>query len=155
MRELGERGDAALPEMLPVLREASDVMDTELLAHSRREDEVLFEVVAEELGGAWGPGLMMREEHRDIHGNADRFRDTLRELKQVEHPAVEAGIARLHEQLGAGAAAATLCRTGAELLAMIEAHFSKEEELLFPIARAELSADKLREVARRMDELDA
>jgi hypothetical protein len=40
---LGERGDAALPAALPLLRQASDVMNTQLIAHARREDDVLFE----------------------------------------------------------------------------------------------------------------
>ncbi len=152
---LGERGEAALPEALPLLREAGDVMNTELVAHARREDDVLFEAVEEVFGKDWGPTTVMRREHRDIHGSITLFRDTLHELNQVEHPAIHAGIARLHDQLAQGAPAATLRATGAELLAMLDAHFGKEEEILFPIARAELSAEQLREVARRMDELDA
>ena len=152
---LGERGEAALAEALPLLREAGDVMNTELVAHARREDDVLFEAVEEVFGKDWGPTTVMRQEHRDIHGSITLFRDTLHELNQVEHPAIHAGIARLHDQLERGAPAATLRATGAELLAMLDAHFGKEEEILFPIARAELSAEQLRDVARRMDDLDA
>ena len=152
---LGERGEAALPEALPLMREAGDVMNNELIAHARREDDVLFEAVEEVFGKEWGPTVVMRQEHRDIHGSITLFRDTLHELNQVEHPAIHAGIAKLHDQLEAGAPAATLRATGAELLAMLDAHFGKEEEILFPIARAELSAEQLRDVARRMDELDA
>lgn len=152
---LGERGEAALAEALPLLREAGDVMNTELVAHARREDDVLFEAVEEVFGKDWGPTTVMRQEHRDIHDSITLFRDTLHELNQVEHPAIHAGIARLHDQLERGAPAATLRATGAELLAMLDAHFGKEEEILFPIARAELSAEQLRDVARRMDELDA
>lgn len=152
---LGERGEAAMAEVLPLLREAGDVMNTELLAHARREDDVLFEAVEELFGKGWGPTAVMRQEHRDIHGNIDLFRDTLHELNEVEHPAIKTGIAKLHEQVEGGAPAETLRATGADLLAMLDAHFGKEEEILFPIARAELGAEKLREVARRMDELDA
>ena len=152
---LGERGEDALPQALPLLRESGEVMTTELIAHARREDDVLFEAVEEIFGKDWGPTTMMREEHRDIHGNVDLFRDTLHELNEVEHPAIRTGIAKLHEQVAGGAPAETLRETGAELLAMLDAHFGKEEEILFPIARAELSAAKLREVARKMDELDA
>jgi len=152
---LGERGDAALPEALPLLREASAVMNTELIAHARREDDVLFEAVEEVFGKDWGPTFVMRQEHRDIHGNVDLFRDTLHELNEVEHPAIKSSIARLQTQVDGGAPAETLRATGAELLAMLDSHFGKEEEILFPIARAELGAEKLREVARKMDELDA
>ena len=152
---LGERGEAALPQALPLLREAGEVMTTELIAHARREDDVLFEAVEEIFGSDWGPTSVMRQEHRDIHGNVDLFRDTLHELNQVEHPAIKSGIAKLQDEVERGAPAETLRETGAELLAMLDAHFGKEEEILFPIARAELSAEKLREVARKMDELDA
>jgi len=152
---LGERGEAALPQALPLLREAGDVMNSELIAHARREDDVLFEAVEEVFGKDWGPTVVMRQEHREIHGNVNLFRDTLHELNEVEHPAIKVGIAKLHDQVESGAPAGTLRETGAELLAMLDAHFGKEEEILFPIARAELSPEKLREVARRMDELDA
>ena len=151
---LGERGETAVPDLLPVLREAGDVMNTELLAHARREDDVLFEAVEEVFGKDWGPTTVMRAEHREIHGNVDLFRDTLHDLNQVEHPAIRAGIARLHDQVESGAGAEALRATGAELLAMLDAHFGKEEEILFPIARNALPPETLREVARRMDELD-
>lgn len=155
VHQLGERGEAAMAEALPILREASDVMNTELIAHARREDDVLFEAVEEVFGKDWGPTAVMRQEHRDIHGNVDLFRDTLHELNEVEHPAIKSGIAKLHAQVEGGAGAEALRATGCELLAMLDAHFGKEEEILFPIARAELSAETLREVARKMDELDA
>lgn len=152
---LGERGDAAVAEVLPDLREASEVMSTELVAHARREDDVLFEAVEQVFGEDWGPTRVMRMEHQAIHGNITQFRETLHELNEVEHPAIHAGIAKLHDQLEKGAGADTLRATGAELLAMLDAHFGKEEEILFPIARQALSAETLREVARKMDELDA
>ena len=152
---LGERGNDAMAEALPMLREAGEVMSSDLVAHARREDDVLFEAVEEVFGEDWGPTSVMRQEHRDIHGNITLFRDTLHELNEVEHPAIHRGIARLHDQLAGGATAESLRATGAELLAMLDAHFGKEEEILFPIARAQLGAEKLREVARRMDEMDA
>ena len=152
---LGERGEAALPEALPMLREACDVMTTDLVAHARREDDVLFEAVEQVFGEDWGPTRVMRMEHAAIHGNIALFRDTLHDLNQVEHPAIHAGIAKLHDQLERGAGADAFRATGAELLAMLDAHFGKEEEILFPIARQALSAEALHEVARRMDALDA
>lgn len=152
---LGERGDAALAEVLPALREASRVMDTELIAHARREDEVLFEAVETVFGADWGPTQVMRQEHRDIHGNVNLFHDTLHELNEVEHPAIRASIASLKQQVESGAGADALRATGAELLAMLDSHFGKEEEILFPIARETLSREVLLEVGQRMDALDA
>ncbi len=155
VQRLGEQGEPALAEVLPELREASRVMSSDLLAHARREDEVLFTAVEQAFGGAFGPTMVMRQEHRDIHGNVDLFRATLHELNDVEHPAITRGAAKLEAQLGAGAPAQALRETGAELLAMLDAHFGKEEDILFPIARQALSREALHEVARRMDALDA
>ncbi len=152
---LGERGEAALPELLPALREAGDVMSSDLVAHAQREDDVLFEAVEAVFGSDWGPTSVMRAEHREIHENVGLFRDTLHDLNRVEHPAIRAGIERLHAQVESGAGADALRATGAELLAMLDAHFGKEEQILFPIARQALPPETLREVARRMDELDA
>ena len=155
VHRLGEQGEAAVAEALPVLREASEVMNSELVAHARREDDVLFAAVEDVFGRDWGPTTVMRAEHREIHGNIELFRGTLHELNQVEHPAIHAGIARLHDQVASGAGAEVLRATGSDLLAMLDAHFGKEEEILFPIARQALSPETLRDVARRMDELDA
>lgn len=151
---LGEGGEAAMPKALPLLRAANLVMTTELLAHAEREDDVLFEAVEQELGKDYGPTVVMREEHRDIHGNVTLFRDTLHELNQVEHPAIHSGIDQLQRLTEAGAPAEVLRRTGAELIAMLDSHFGKEEEILFPIAREVLSREVLLEVGRRMDALD-
>ena len=154
VRALAQQGAAALPSALPALREVSRVMNTELLAHARREDDALFVAVEEALGEEFGPTAVMRQEHREIHGNVDLFRETLRELNDVEHPAIVAGAARLQSQLEGGASAKALRATGSELLEQLDAHFGKEEQILFPIARQELSAQALRQVAQRMDELD-
>ncbi|MCC6651869.1 MAG: hemerythrin domain-containing protein [Candidatus Eisenbacteria bacterium] len=151
---LGEGGEGAMPRVLPLLREANRVMTTELLAHAEREDDVLFEAVEEELGKEFGPTVVMREEHRDIHGSVTLFRDTLHELNQVEHPAIHSSIGELQRLTESGAPAEVLRRTGANLIAMLDSHFGKEEEILFPIAREVLSRQVLAEVGRRMDELD-
>ena len=152
---LARDGEAALPAALPALREASRVLNTELLAHARREDDVFFVAIEEHFGEDFGPTRVMRQEHRDIHGNVDTLRRTLHELNEVEHPAIVAGTARLQSQLDAGAPAHVLCETGAELLERLDAHFGKEEQVLFPMARQALPAQVLADVARRMDELDA
>jgi regulator of cell morphogenesis and NO signaling len=152
---LARGGDAALPVALPVLREANRIMNTELLAHARREDDVFFAAVEAHFGDDFGPTRVMRQEHRDIHGNVVTLRETLHELNQVEHPAIVAGMGRLDAQLAGGAPAATLRATAAELLERLDAHFAKEEQVLFPIARDVLSAEALAEVARKMDDLDA
>lgn len=152
VRALAERGEAALAEVRPVLRGTVRMIETELLAHARREDDALFPVIERALNEEGMTG-QMRQEHRDIHAEADRFRATLRELNEVEHPAIVAGGARLGELVATGGAEA-LRATGAELIRLLEEHFRKEEEVLFPMAREVLEPEELEAVARAMDALE-
>jgi hemerythrin-like domain-containing protein len=153
VQALGERGEGALAGVRPVLQGTVRMIETELLAHARREDDALFPAIERALNEEAMTG-QMRQEHRDIHAEADRFRATLRELNEVEHPAIVAGGARLGALVATGGAEA-LRATGAELIRLLEEHFQKEEEVLFPMAREVLEADELEGVARAMDEADA
>ena len=65
------------------------MMGTRLLRHAKKEDEALFPA----LEAAWGrvegtPTAIMRMEHSMIHNRANLFRETLRHLNEVEHPAI-------------------------------------------------------------------
>lgn len=153
VKALGERGDAALAELRPALQGTVRMIETELLAHARREDDALFPAVERALDVAEMTG-QMRQEHRDIHAEADRFRATLRELNEVEHPAIVAGQARL-DALAATGGADALRESAAELIRMLDDHFHKEEEVLFPMARGVLEDAELQKIARAMEELDA
>ena len=126
------------------------MMATRLLRHARKEDEGLFPVLEEALGSADGPTAVMRFEHSLIHERAQLFRETLGELNEVEHPAIVAGGAALRTLTQAGGDAATLARTGAEVVMLLDAHFGKEEQVLFPMARELLSREALDRVADRM-----
>jgi iron-sulfur cluster repair protein YtfE (RIC family) len=148
------RGDAARQEALATLAAVSQVMKTELVAHARREDQALFPALEAVFGAVGTPTAVMREEHRGIHDRAGRFRATLAELNQVEHPAIVAGGERLRALTREGGSAAELHAIGFELLGLIELHFAKEEDILFPMAREVLAPAALREVALRMDVLD-
>jgi len=96
----------------------------------------------------------LRREHAALHAQAERFRRTLRELNEVEHPAIVAGGAALAALAEGRGSADQLRATGAEVLSLIDAHFQKEEEILFPMARQILDARTLREVARQMDAIE-
>ena len=153
--ELGRRGDEALPDVKHALEALSEMMNGELLAHARREDEALFPALEAAFGGVGGPTEVMREEHRAIHGQAERFRRTLHELNEVEHPAIVAAGARLRTLTAASGSAADLRAIGATILELVDLHFGKEEDILFPMARDVLSPEALRAVARKMEALDA
>lgn len=155
VRALAQLGPAALPEALPALRATVRMIETELLAHARREDEALFPALERILGADVSPTTVMREEHRAIHAQADLFRSTLRRLNQVEHPAIVAESGRLRDLAAAGDDAGALRDSGAEIIRLLDEHFGREEEVLFPMAREILDPGTLEAVARRMDALDA
>jgi iron-sulfur cluster repair protein YtfE (RIC family) len=154
VRALEARGEAAVPEALPALASAARMMSTRLLAHARKEDEALFPALESAFGGIAGPTAIMREEHRDIHAQADRFRRTLRELEQVEHPAIVAGGVELRALAAGGAAAAELRDAARRVIDLLDLHFEKEERILFPMAREVLSSRAMADVARAMDALE-
>jgi iron-sulfur cluster repair protein YtfE (RIC family) len=153
--ELGRRGDAALPEAMPALEALSVMMGTELVAHARREDEGLFPALEAVFGTSGTPTRVMRDEHGAIHGQADRFRKTLHELNEVEHPAIVAAGARLSSLTASSGSADDLRAIGATILELVDLHFAKEEDILFPMAREVLTPEAMLAVARRMEELDA
>jgi iron-sulfur cluster repair protein YtfE (RIC family) len=153
--ELRDRGDAALTDALPALRSVGRMMATRLLQHARKEDEALFPALERAFGTSEGPTAVMRQEHRAIHDRAGLFRETLRELNEVEHPAIVAGGATLRTLAERGGSAAALAETGEEIVDLLDLHFGKEEDILFPMARTMLSQDAMAEVGRRMGEIEA
>ena len=158
VNDLHARGEAALPGAIPALASAGRMMATRLLRHARKEDEALFPAIEHALGlpaaatpgAGGGPTALMRDEHRVIHERSQVFRETLRELNEVEHPAIVAGGARLRALARGGTDAATLADTGEAVISLLDLHFGKEEDILFPMAREVLSRDDLRTVAECM-----
>jgi hemerythrin-like domain-containing protein len=152
---LDAEGAPALPRVLPAVRDAMAWLGVELIGHARREDDALFPALERELGDSAGPTEIMRSEHCAIHAHAERLRATLRELNEVQHPALVRAEAKLEGLAAAGDDAGALRTTAREMMALLDDHFMKEEEVLFPMARDVLSRETLDRVARRMDELDA
>lgn len=155
VHELSTGGPEQLTRALPALREGVRILTTELIAHAHREDAVFFPAVEAASGGAFGPTTVMRREHVSIHAGADQFHSTLHELQQVQHPAIVEGGEKLRDLVEGNAEAARLHEIGATLLALIDDHFAKEEQILFPMSRNILDAESLRAVALGMEELGA
>lgn len=153
--DLDARGEAAVAGALPALQAVGHMMATRLLRHAQKEDEALFPALEAVFGSGGGPTVVMRQEHRDIHARAERFRETLRELEEVEHPAIVEGGASLRRLATGGASAADLRATSMEVIRLLDAHFAKEEDILFPMARQVLSDEALAEVARKMEAIEA
>lgn len=150
---LDERGEAAVAEAVPAFRSVAAMMGTTLLRHARKEDEVLFPALERIWGRREGtPTAVMRMEHSMIHNRVDLFRDTLAQL-EAEHPALLERSAELAAAIGENPDVETLRRVGEEIVHLLDAHFGKEEDILFPMAREMLSPEALDEAARRMDDL--
>jgi len=148
-------GDEALERARPSLEAVGRMMATQLHRHARKEDEVLFPAIEAVLGEGAGPTEVMRQEHRDIHSRAELFRATLKQLNEIEHPAIVAGGAALRRMARGGASAAELASVGAEIIELLDQHFGKEEEVLFPMCREMLSREVLGEVGRRIEQIEA
>jgi iron-sulfur cluster repair protein YtfE (RIC family) len=141
--DLAARGEAALPEALPVLNRVGRLMETRLAAHARKEDDGLFPALEAIFGAQGGPTVVMRREHQDIHAQGELLRQTLHELNEVEHPRIEAGGERLRALARAGGSAEACQATAEEILRLVDLHFQKEEQILFPMAEQLLDEAQL------------
>jgi len=153
VRDLEERGAAALPAAMPELDAVARMMSTQLTAHARKEDDALFPALEQFFGREGGPTAVMRQEHREIHAEAERFRQTLRELNEVEHPEIVAQGKALRSLADRGGDPDTLRATATQVIRLLDAHFAKEEQVLFPMARRILGEAELAEVERQMEQL--
>ena len=151
--DLAGRGDAAVADVLPVLQRIGEVMETRLAWHARKEEEALFPAMERVIGGD-GPTAVMRMEHEDIHGQGRLLRATLRELNEVEHPRIEATRERLRRSMAEGGSAAVFREIAEQILQLLDMHFYKEEQILFPMAQRLLAPAVLDEVGTAMAALD-
>jgi hemerythrin-like domain-containing protein len=155
VRDLDARGEAALAEAQPVLGRIGRLMETQLALHARKEDEVLFPALEAIFGTEGTPTAVMRQEHKDIHAQGELLRQTLHELNAVEHPRIEAGGAQLRAMASGGASARVVSATAREILNLLDLHFGKEEQILFPMAENLLDADQLDALGRECECLAA
>jgi hemerythrin-like domain-containing protein len=152
-RNLALGGEPALDDALPVLRRIGHLMETQLARHARKEDEVLFPALEAIFGTDGTPTAVMRSEHREIHAQGELLRRTLHELNVVEHPAIEAGGAQLRSLAAGGANAEDLVTTAEEIIRLLDLHFDKEEQVLFPMAANLLDERQLTAVGEAMEQL--
>ena len=149
--DLKARGEAALPEALPVLGRIGHMMETELARHAKKEDEALFPAIEAIIGASGGPTYVMRMEHKAIHGQGELLRQTLYELHEVEHPKIEAGREKLKELVVNGGGAEALRENAEEIIRLLDMHFGKEEQILFPMAENMLDDETLAEVGKKIE----
>jgi iron-sulfur cluster repair protein YtfE (RIC family) len=149
--DLAARGDAALPDAVPVLAAFGRFMETTLALHAQKEDDALFPAVEAVLGEDSGPTPVFRAEHVEIHGRGADLRGVIDEL-EAEHPVIEEKGAALRS-LDGGGDAAGLRVLAEELVALIDGHFAKEEQVLFPMCEQLLAPEVLDAIGRQMEEL--
>jgi regulator of cell morphogenesis and NO signaling len=154
-RDLAARGEAAVPDALPVLARIGHLMATRLALHARKEDDALFPALEAIFGEEGTPTAVMRLEHQDIHAQGVILRQTLHELNEVEHPAIEAGAEQLRALAAQGGSAASFLETASEIIRLLDLHFEKEEQVLFPMAESLLDEAALAAVAGDMARLEA
>ena len=153
VKALSAKGDKALAETLPTFNQIGQMMATQLDLHRRKEDEVFFPAI-ETVIGAPGPTGVMRQEHRDIHAQGVLLRETLRELNEEQHPAIEAEAEKLRSLVSIGGSADSLRKTGEEIIYLLDLHFGKEEEILFPMARNLLDEESLGRIAEQFEAME-
>lgn len=153
--DLSARGEAALPEALPVFRRMGRMMETQLALHAKKEDDALFPALEAIIGTEGTPTAVMRKEHTAIHAQGELLRKTLRELNEVEHPKIEAGGAKLKSLAADGGNAEALLATAQDIIQLIDAHFMKEEQILFPMAQNMLDSSALDDVWKRIEAMAA
>ncbi len=149
--DLAARGDAALPEVMPVLNRIGRMMETQLALHAKKEDDALFPVLEAIVGAENGPTCVMRIEHKEIHGQGELLRKTLHELNDVEHPKIEAGGAKLRELATTGGTAESLRANCDEIINLLDMHFGKEEQILFPMAENILDDAAMADVSQKIE----
>lgn len=150
VRELAHRGEGALAETLPIFDQITKMMATKLEFHRQREDQVFFPAL-EDVIGPYGPTRVMRREHELIHTQGELLRQTLYELNEVQHPAIEAGAEKMRQLVAHGGSAAALRQTGEEIIELLDSHFGKEEHILFPMARNMLDETTMNEIAAQFE----
>jgi len=127
--DISRRGPAAIALHHVSLSALADVLTGDLSRHSAKEDEIYFPAIERALGSSQGPTAVMRAEHRQIHASGEGFRQLLAELPAEEAASTPEAAHALADRLR-------------ELGDLIDAHFEKEEVILFPMADSVLPPEE-------------
>jgi hemerythrin-like domain-containing protein len=71
----------------------------------------------------------------------------------VEHPQIVAGGEQLRQLSANGGNAAAFLATASEIIRLLDMHFGKEEQILFPMAASMLDDETLASLGRQMETL--
>jgi len=124
-------------KLFNLLREQVADFTVQLKKHAVKEDDVLFPMMALHIGREFGPIAVMESEHEQAEMNLERFLD-------AAGPA-EAELSDEEGRFIAGYAALAH--------SILTQHFSKEENVLFPMAERMLSDEEKEQLGERIRQL--
>ncbi|MCZ6692075.1 MAG: hemerythrin domain-containing protein [Planctomycetota bacterium] len=133
LSRLGELEDALKDLDLAMLEDVLRFFEADLPLHRRKEEEILFPVLARHIGAEGGPISAMLAEHETEKAYLEDLRRAVNEVKS----GADAG--------GAVRSSATA------ILFLLRAHIQKEDEFLFPMAEQFLTDEEKAEVGRAME----
>ncbi len=121
---LALEGGAAPGPQLEIIREVHTILTTAVRAHNDNEEAALFPVLGDQ-----APSTSFIEQHR--------------ELRALEE--------RLGRELDRSASEQAVVATALAIVELLRTHIAREDEVLFPMARALLGAEGLAVVAQQLD----
>ncbi len=110
----------------PEARKALALLREGFGLHERREDQVMYPACERLFGGTHGAAAVLRDEHGAIHRAFDKVLAPAVRLGPVAAPGLN------------------------ELCCLVDAHFTREEKVLFPFMAAHLQQRDAADLARRL-----
>jgi len=124
--------DGLSSEMMKAMNQAIAFINGEIRGHNEKEEKVLFPALAPYLPSPGGPVDVMLAEHRELWQLNDRLVAALAEPSPDQ---------------------AALANTALSIVHLLRQHISKEDNILYPMARQFLGEDGLAQVASQMEAL--
>ncbi|MFX3623426.1 MAG: hemerythrin domain-containing protein [Ectobacillus sp.] len=124
-------------EQLSLLREKVLAFLAVLDPHSKREEDILFEMMVQYIGREMGPIAVMEYEHDQAKANISMFLEQTKEL--------QTDISK--------ETAAQLAAYISNAYSILTDHFMKEEQVLFPMAEQMLSVNEKEELLQKINEI--
>lgn len=121
------------------IQNAIQLINHDFVQHERRE-AILVAELEKLMGGKIGPLEMVEKEHRQLDSLRKRFNQTLAKID-------------LSSLDGADPNVLELLDIGNRLVWAKKSHFFKDEHFLFAAARGALPAERLREIAWKMESM--
>ncbi|MFQ5779561.1 MAG: hemerythrin domain-containing protein [Nitrospiria bacterium] len=145
LRSLRDLSENPVPERLggeyTRLRDLVVSLGREICLHFQKEEEALFPVLEEYIGKEHGPIEVMLHEHEEIRSAFRDWEKMVVDLCETTEPRQE-GILK------------AVMASGNEAIRLYRQHVSKENQILYKITEASLSAEEKRTVAERIKSID-